>query len=263
MNETVKALTVVTCHYGDVYWVNQLLNYFQINCYEFIDTIYVIDNSGNFEVPNLNIGIDVKRIEFLKLPPGSPQHANSLQAFLNSFQIETPKLLIVDSDVVFLNNDWIDKFMWDSEHEAHLAIQEGSRYLTHPCFNLISSQRIKFIDYTEGMSEFGFDTGRLIGLQLARNRVSVKKIYPQRYYSNSFGYSYSNESFVHATSGSVRLMPSRRKFFVEFKIYFLKWLTRGRHKLVRKLPLIFLLFLSLLSYCYNNVRKFYSKFIRG
>lgn len=238
-----------------------LVQYFQDNCSEFIDKFYIIDNGREKNLVESDFPDFVELCRIETSLEANLQHAHTLQQFINSSKISTNRLLILDSDIVFLSNGWINSLLMNTAFNAFVALQEGSRFLTHPCFILLDSQYLSILNFEEGMKEFDFDTGRLVGLQLVNSGAKVKKMPPTNYFKYGFGYTYDRESILHATSASVRYLPSRNKSrFWKFKIFFLEWSARYHNRLVRKLPLFLLLFQASIRYSFTRISK--SLFLR-
>jgi len=219
--------TLITCHYGDTYWVTSLLKSLSESSedLEFI----VLDNSGNY--PNTvssqhKLNLTVVNMTAIAQGTGSENHASSLNWALRNLDLSGSQILILDSDMVVLQeSNFISNLkQLVKENECIVALQEGSKYLSHPCFMTFPKQIAKQLDFMEGMREFGFDTGRLIGLQLRKMGFLVKKVEAERNPFASIGYFYSSLGAVHLTSSSLQFLPSRLSR--RNSLWFLKQIAR-------------------------------------
>jgi hypothetical protein len=261
------SITAISFHYGDRYWIDQLIQGLNLQQNESIKKIIIVDNSieQDFFPRESNIPVEIKR--FTNPFLANKQHAYSINFILQNTIFETERILLLDSDIVFIDSSFFSNHLNDlSSYDAVLALQEGSRCLSHPCFNLIKTSFIKNIDFSQGMHEMNFDTGRLVGLQLSQVSNNILTLHPSKWFKNSFGYSYLENSFVHITSASVRQLPKRKSAkFKAFKFSYLKWISRRHNKIVRSLPIIFLLPIAVVQIAlnfgtYRNIRKTKNEF---
>ena len=249
MNSDIPSVTLITCHYGDPWWVCNLIR--QVHNLDFIKKIFIFDNSTNSNLTEIAFDSRVKVLNCPTEYSANLQHAFTLNWALRNLEIESEWILILDSDIVFLDHKWVNFFAENTkDYDALLTLQEGSNSLTHPCFNLIHRNQINNLDYMEGMESANFDTGRLIGLQLGSRHVSVLRLSPTRWFKNSFGYVYCDSSILHVTSASVRFMPSRSNVKLKrLKSLYSRWISLDHSRSLRTMPLgitliIFMFYLS-------------------
>jgi hypothetical protein len=204
--------TAVLAHFGDMFWVKQAIIQGNLVHEKSIEKIIIIDqNRGDTGLEDF--ASNIKKIEVIKFPingSGNADHANSLNSVFRQFTFSTTHVLIMDSDLLVQENQWLITLGEILSHkDACLALDPISDYLTHPCFMVIPSTVCKSLDFKEGMSSLRVDTGRTIGIQLNNLGVSIELLRPKKSYGGKLGFSYLNSSLYHVTSVSIRQQPSR------------------------------------------------------
>jgi len=202
-------INIITTHFGDDFYIKALIK----NLYEVQllpqNMLYIINNSTQ------ELIIRDKRIRILKFVndlTDSRQHAAGLNMSIKKiYQLEGEKrFLVLDSDVLLKKNyDWHRYFISQSAHfDATLALERGSRVLTHPCFMYLDGIQPQDIDFLDGSNEFSFDTGRLIGYKLSK-KYRVNKLSAEKNRQIKLGDFYQNGLIFHLGSASLAYMPSR------------------------------------------------------
>lgn len=214
----MSGLSVVMCHYGDSWWVKNAITANHFLSTESVVEIVIIDNSEEGSLDLSEFKND--KISLVRIPSdlkGNRQHAASLNK-LSSLNLKGFYTLILDTDIVIYDNNFFEKIETILEsHDALLVYVEGSKCLTHSCFQLLKTEDLIFLDFQLGMYEFNFDTGRLIGLQLAHKgrNLNIDVAHPLGIFRT--GYLYKEIGILHVTSASVRQL-NNRSFLVKSKL---------------------------------------------
>jgi|694.fasta_scaffold58727_1 hypothetical protein len=202
-------INIISTHFGDDFYIKALIR----NLYEVKllpqNKLYIINNSSQ------ELIIEDKNIIILKFVTpftGGLQHSVGLNLCIKKVLKKEGKgkILVLDSDVILKKNiDWNQFFLSQSKiFNATLAMEYGSRVLTHSCFMYFDGVKIGDIDFLDGSYNFGFDSGRLIGYNLSK-KYKVNKLFGERQKRLRFGDFYLNCSVFHLTSASLSYMPSR------------------------------------------------------
>jgi hypothetical protein len=205
----VESITVVTFHFGDLFWVTHLVS--QLHRYpdSRIAEIWIVDQSRN-SAEDLRGLPGVTRV--LEFPPDAAQldrlghdHPSSLNHALRE-SFTTSHVLVLDSDCFPIQARWLEGIP-----PVCLAGDPRSDGLTHPCFNLLPTEAAHQIDHQHGMEAVGLDTGRLIGLQLAELGWSptIMKA-AQTTFGGVRGSLYRDGTIYHHGSASFVRSPARR-----------------------------------------------------
>lgn len=202
-------INIISTHFGDDFYIKALIK----NLYEAQllpqNVLHIINNSSQ------ELIIKDKSIRILKFVndlTDSRQHAFGLNMCIKKIhQVgDENRFLILDSDVLLKKNyDWRQYFISQSaQFDATLALEHGSRVLTHPCFMYLDGVQPQDIDFLDGSNEFGFDTGRLIGYKLSK-KYRVNKLSAEQYRQIKLGDFYQNGLIFHLGSASLAYIPSR------------------------------------------------------
>ena len=208
-----STFTVLIAHFGDIYWVKKAIEEARLNLLDEVEKIFIIDQNGadaklHEWTSNLS---KVEVIEFPSQGTGNANHAGAINQFIQSKSIKTSHLVLMDSDLIVQNQDWIANLKQIlNETDGCLALDPTSEYLTHPCFMAIPKNGLAGIDFMEGMRTLRVDTGRTIGIQLDELGYTLTLLKPSPAYGGAMGFTYLNSTFYHVTSISIRQQPSRR-----------------------------------------------------
>jgi hypothetical protein len=178
-------------------------------------------------------------------------HPVALNRVMRGTEFTSSHVLLLDSDCFPVDRTWLDRL-----DDITLATVSRRDALTHPCFMAFPAPLAPFLDFFEGVNGAGFDTGRLIGLQMSRtgHEFAMTRPASRRAFGNTRGtwyldgsvYHHGNASFVssgsrmvrrqvvavveeryrrHIAKGSFRLDPTLAAMvFVQL----LSWWARGR-----------------------------------
>lgn len=189
-----NSYTVITCHFGDRFWVSNLMQKLADFKDPRVAQIVIVDQSRESRDYLLGLPGVTAVLEF---PPDREQmaaaghdHPASLNRILNSYAFTTSHVIIFDSDAFPLAPDWVD-FLDD----VTLAEVPGSGgELSHPCFMCFPVTAVPFIDFSEGFlqrvddsSRWRFDTGRMVAKQLRREGYEVRVSHSKRGFSGFRG----------------------------------------------------------------------------
>jgi len=165
--------TVLSCHFGDPFWISHLLTTLEGFADPRIQSVVVVDQSRSSQglLTGLPGVIDV--LEFpaddSQMDIGGHDHPASLDRALTTYPFATSHVILLDSDAFPVSPEWLDHVS-----DITLAQVPGSEgELTHPCFMVFPVGAIKDMNFSEGFMDrldhdtrVAFDTGRMIGRQL-------------------------------------------------------------------------------------------------
>jgi hypothetical protein len=210
-----KRFTLLICHYGDSLYVNLAIQSIRFLHPE--THIIVIDNSANFLMDS-SIVLGSARVQILQpseqvFGAASEQHASALNWAIKNVELNSEFIVVMDSDSICSEPKYLSTILEDlnSKFDAIVALEAGSRSLTHPCFMVFRTSISQKLDFSLGMGEFGFDTGRLIGLQLVQLGERVKKLIATSTKQTPLGDYYPDAGVVHLKSSSLGHMKKNFK----------------------------------------------------
>jgi hypothetical protein len=209
-----KTFSILTAHYGDDFWVRELLQRVQLHHRGAVKEIFIIDQNRDQEpfepqsaIPTTVVRFPAHRNEFDVL---GHDHPSVLQKAITEINFEGDFLLVMDSDSLPLSPHWGRKLQGLSH--ATLAGDPVKWGLTHPCFMAIPTEYLPAVDFTEGVLTTGIDTGRLVGHQLASKNLFVEILRPTKapwgrgvlYFDNTI-YHHGSASFGTDQSGKKKV----------------------------------------------------------
>ncbi len=194
-------ITILTCHFGDRFWISQLLSAVAQFSDSSIREIVVVDQSRKSEEWLLG-QTNVNRV--LTFPENHQEialmghdHASSLNRALSETIFTTSHILIMDSDCFPIRSGWLDNLA-----NVTLASVPKNFGLSHPCFMLFPTSVRRDIDFQEGIYTIGMDTGRLVAAQLARAGFKVFFTQPTPAFQGLRGNFYLDGKLYHHAAGS-------------------------------------------------------------
>jgi hypothetical protein len=234
--------TVVTAHFGDIFWVSLLEKSLRsFSRPEEIAEFLVVDQDRDNQSASKIQSVS-GRIKVLAFPVNEEQiaelghdHAQSLN---NCMQIEysTDHIVIFDSDCFPINSKWLEKIneIIKGGYEAIVSRDPSKFGLSHPCFMVLPVESLQRLDFSEGLMEVGIDTGRLIGYQLHKMGYKVywsdgKRASSRRgnyFYLDGSVYHHGSASFISSTQNKI---SSQVNFTTEE--FFRKKVARGEFRL--------------------------------
>jgi hypothetical protein len=228
-----RSYTVVTCHFGDPFWITHSLSQLDRCSDGRVASIVVVDqtrSSAAFltRLPRVSrvlaFPVDQGEVDFL-----GHDHAASLNRALRSIEFSTSHVLVMDSDCFPIDASWLDRL-----GDVTVAGDPQKLGLSHPCLMAFPREFAGAIDCAEGLREVFIDTGRLVALQLARAGAAVAFTRPRRafrglrgdFYLDGAVYHHGSASFI--SSGDDRL---RRQVSAEAEEFYRRLVVQGRHDL--------------------------------
>jgi hypothetical protein len=193
--------TLITCHYGDPFWIRHTLSRVGIWGDHRIRRVIVVDQSRESGSQLLSIGnvndvvefpLDLEQVAIL-----GHDHPASLDRAMSSISFDTSHVIVLDSDCFPIDSTWLDRV-----EGTTLAADPHKWGLTHPCFMSFPTSRIPYVNFSAGLLEVGIDTGRLVGLQLAQSGEQVKISAALEAFSGVRGHYYLDGSVYHHGSAS-------------------------------------------------------------
>lgn len=206
----VPTFTVVVAHFGDPFWINQLLDRLcRQSQKELITKIVVIDQDRTSEYIKLLIPEDAPPVEVVSFPIDREaveqfghDHGPSLNRALRS-NVTSSHCIVVDSDIVLMNCSALNNIVsLLSTSECVMAREPRMWGLSHPCFMVFPSDLVTKLDFTQGQTETGIDTGRLVALQVAQLGRKLVLLPQVRAFNGTRGYLFLDSSVLHFGSGS-------------------------------------------------------------
>lgn len=228
---------VITCHFGDRFWIENLLFYLKRN--NMISEIHIGHIFSDFELQTgITTGIDDLDTETIKVHKlvvdekedhPSLRHAkmlNSILAEVNNTVAD--RVLILDSDMIPLSQNWlikVDEVL--NTHDALIAISDKYSHNTHPCLvafrnSLLSTLTIEafahfvLIDGKEG--EFRIETASHLAHKLLSQGVNVALTRPFTKFGGKWFHCYLSGAITHIGNQSFQ-SRLRRKFPIKSYIY--------------------------------------------
>lgn len=198
--------TIVTCHYGDLFWIRHLVERLGTLSDDRIQGIVVVDQSRE-------TGETLRAIEgvtaVLDFAPDLDQiaveghdHPAALDNALQTWNFETSHVIVMDSDAFPTTADWLDRL-----ENISLALVPGSSKQTHPCLMVFPVASIPHVNFSEGFLERAHrrgapDTGRRVGAQLEASGETVTLLPAAPAFNGYRGSFYLDGAYYHHGHGS-------------------------------------------------------------
>ena len=228
-----RSYTVVTCHFGDPFWIRHSLSQLDRCSDGRVTDVVVVDQNRAGEpwlagLPRvsrvLSFPVDQREVDLL-----GHDHPAALNRTLRSVEFSTSHVLVMDSDCFPIDPSWLDRL-----GNVTVAGDPQKLGLTHPCLMAFPVECAGRIDFAEGLHEVFIDTGRLVGLQLARAGAEVAFTAPRRafrglrgdFYLDGTVYHHGSASFISSPDGRVRRQVSE-----EAEEFYRRLVARGRYDL--------------------------------
>jgi len=203
-NSSANRFTVITAHFGESFWLEQLIERLGKFSNSLIDEIIVINQNRD-----KNRGISVDSTIPLRVVEFEPNvemfnilghdHPSVLQRAITDLDIASETIIVMDTDCFPIDGRWTK--MLQAPPRVALAGEPNRNFLTHPCFMVIPVEHLRVVDFEAGVITNGFDTGRLIGYQLASNGIEIEIVRATRAPWGR-GYFYADWGLYHYGSGS-------------------------------------------------------------
>ena len=198
--------TVVSCHYGDLFWIRHMLTQVEALSDGAVKGAVIVDQSRNSADALRTLPLVT---EVLTFEPDAAQiaveghdHPSALDRALEKGTFTTSHIIIMDSDAFPVSGEWIAKL-----DDISLALVPGSSSLTHPCLMVFPTSlrgSVNFSeDYLERATRKGApDTGRRVGKQLQETGRQVTLLEHTPAFNGYRGSFYLGGTYYHHGHGS-------------------------------------------------------------
>lgn len=229
-------ITAVTVHYGDEFWVRNLVT--QLLSVKQIHRVVIASKTAI----DLSIFRD-KRVELRILNKQNQTHSSFDHAesilFLQNLHYQTDHILLLDTDIIGCDSMNLIRILEGFVNNlAILATDPKNRFYSHPCFMFLPTLEFKKIDFKpiklefhekKGVKEQLIDTGRLAAFQLQKNGKEVYLTHPVKH-NRVFNWDYYWElDIMHFGSRSFSTKFAFKKKHTMIKkidINFSKWISQ-------------------------------------
>jgi hypothetical protein len=224
------SFTLISAHFGDLFWIEQMAAHVaSMSRPGSIEAIRIVDQDRSTEIARRLAALP-GHPEVLSFPKDDAQIAvlsHDHPAALNrcmQLDYATSHVIVLDSDCFPISVDWIDRIdRLLADHDAIVARDSSKHGLSHPCFMVLPVTLLRKLDFGDGVLGAGFDTGRLIGLQLCRlgcrlgwdTRTQAFHGWRGQYYLNGALYHHTKASFVSSNQRNLHSQVNARveRFF--------------------------------------------------
>jgi len=203
---TEPTYTVVSCHYGDLFWISHALTQVAALSGGRVREAVIVDQSRNAarELADLPLVSTVLTFEpdAAQIAVEGHDHPAALDRAVHETEFSTSHIIVMDSDAFPISSTWLDHL-----DDITLALVPGSQSHTHPCL-MVFPVRVKHLvnfseDYLERATRKGApDTGRRVGAQLAAAGEPVTLSQHQPAFNGYRGSFYLEGSYYHHGHGS-------------------------------------------------------------
>lgn len=216
-----NSYTVVTCHFGDLFWVSNLAQKLAGFDDPRVVEIVVVDQSRESRdylsgLPGVTAVLEFPADE-AQIALGGHDHPASLNRALAGYAFTTSHIIVFDSDAFPLAPDWVD--FLDDVTLAELPGSGGE--LSHPSFMCFPVAAIPVVDFSEGFlkrvdesSRLRFDTGRMVAQQLRNKGYEVTVSLSRPAFSGFRGDLYLEGRVYHHGHASHTSAPAHLRLFM-------------------------------------------------
>lgn len=198
--------TLVSCHYGDPFWIEHLLKAVRRFGGSRVSEAIIVDQSRDSaeELAKLPLVREVLTFE-----PNAEQiaieghdHPYALDRAVHESAFTTSHIIVMDSDAFPISNGWLEGI-----DEISLALTPGSKRNTHPCFMVFPVADRDIVNFSEGFLERATrkgapDTGRRVGKQLQESGRAVTLLEHTPAFNGYRGSFYRDGTVYHHGHGS-------------------------------------------------------------
>ena len=198
--------TVVSCHYGDLFWVEHMLRQVKKHSAGQVREAVIVDQSRTSQEALAKLPLVTKVLTFspdaAQLAVEGHDHPAALDRAVQGTDFTTSHVIVLDSDAFPVSDDWIERL-----DDISLALVPGSKSNTHPClmvFPVRLKSSVNFSqDYLERAHRKGApDTGRRVGTQLKATGEAVTLLSHTPAFNGYRGSFYLDGAFYHHGHGS-------------------------------------------------------------
>lgn len=198
--------TVVSCHYGDPFWIEHLLTTVEQFSESRVVEAVIVDQSR--ESADMLAKLPLVR-EVLTFEANAEQiaieghdHPYALDRAVHETTFRTSHIIVMDSDAFPTNSRWLEGI-----DDIALALTPGSKRNTHPCFMVFPVADRDIVNFSEGFVDRAHrkgapDTGRRVGAQLHEAGRSVTLLEDTPAFNGYRGSFYRDGTVYHHGHGS-------------------------------------------------------------
>ena len=205
---TTKAptYTVVSCHYGDLFWIQHMLTQVQSLSGGAVTAAVIVDQSRNAatELRAMPLVTEVLTFEpdAAQIAVEGHDHPAALDRALQHGTFTTSHIIVMDSDAFPVSPSWISKL-----DDISLALAPGSKSQTHPCLMAFPTELRGIVNFSEDYLERATrkgapDTGRRVGKQLQATGSPVTLLEHTPAFNGYRGSFYLERTYYHHGHGS-------------------------------------------------------------
>ncbi len=213
--------TLISCHFGDRFWIQNLVEKIHVHADPRIQEIVLIDQSRDSDsflaaLPGVSQVVSFKP-DSAQIEAAGHDHPASLDRLLNSHIFRTSHIALFDSDAFPVSASWLDNVS-----DIVLAEVPGSNLeLSHPAFMIFPVSAIPKITFSYGFLEmvdsttrFRFDTGRMVAPLLRNAGYEVVMSPAISAFAGFRGHYYLDGQVYHHGHGSFLSGPQNLKLFI-------------------------------------------------
>ena len=198
--------TVVSCHYGDLFWIGHMLAQVEALSGGAVKAAVLVDQSRNSADTLRTLPLVSEVLTFepdrAQIAVEGHDHPAALDRALREGAFATSHIIVMDSDAFPVTREWISKL-----DDISLALVPGSRSQTHPCLMVFPTElrgEVNFSeDYLERATRKGApDTGRRVGKQLQATGRPVTLLEHMAAFNGYRGSFYLDGTYYHHGHGS-------------------------------------------------------------
>lgn len=198
--------TVVSCHYGDLFWISHMLHQVvALSGGRVLDAVIVDQSrSSQKELAALPLVSEVRTYEpdAAQIAVEGHDHPAALDRVIQDTDFTTSHIIVMDSDAFPITTGWLDHM-----DNIALALVPGSQTQTHPCLMVFPVRLKHLVNFSEGYLDRAKrkgapDTGRRVGAQLGAAGEPVVLLEHQAAFNGYRGSFYLGGSYYHHGHGS-------------------------------------------------------------
>ena len=203
---TNPTYTVVSCHYGDLFWIEHMLNQVHKHSAGHVREAVIVDQSRNSAEALAELPLVSQVLMFephaAQIAVEGHDHPSALDRAVQETEFTTSHIIVMDSDAFPISDDWIERF-----DDISLALTPGSKGSTHPCLMVFPTRLKAKVNFSEGYLERATrkgapDTGRRVGAQLTATGEPVTLLEHTAAFNGYRGSFYLDGAYYHHGHGS-------------------------------------------------------------
>ena len=198
--------TVVSCHYGDLFWIEHMLTQVQALSGGAVTGAVIVDQSRESEAALRALPLVTEVLTFepyaAQIAVEGHDHPAALDRALQQGAFTTSHIIVMDSDAFPVSSEWISHL-----DDISLALVPGSTSQTHPCLMAFPAELRAVVNFSEDYLERAQrkgapDTGRRVGKQLQQTGRPVTLLEHTPAFNGYRGSFYLDASYYHHGHGS-------------------------------------------------------------